>query len=35
MNEKDPCRIYVSDMLMLEEEKEYFKLLFEYRDVFV
>jgi len=35
MNEKDPCRIYVSDMLMLEEEKEYFKLLFEYRDFFV
>jgi len=32
---EDPCPIYVSNMLMPEEEKEYFSLLFEFRDVFV
>jgi len=32
--EEDPCPIYVSTMLTPEEEKEYFKLLSEYRDVF-
>jgi len=31
---EDPRSIYVSTMLMLEEEKEYFSLLSEYMDVF-
>ena len=31
---EDPCPIYVSTMLMPKEEKQYFHLLFEYRDVF-
>jgi len=29
---KEDCPIYVSSLLMPEEEKEYFDLLLEYRD---
>jgi len=29
-----PCPIYVSSLLTQEEEKEYFDLLSEYKDVF-
>jgi len=32
--EEDPCPIYVSTMLTPKEEKHYFHLVFEYRDVF-
>jgi len=31
---KEPCSIYVSSLLTLKEEKEYFDLVFEYKDVF-
>jgi len=31
---EEPCYIYVSSLLTFEEEKEYFNLLGEYKDVF-
>ena len=31
---EEPCPIYVSSLLTSEEEKEYFNLLGEYKDVF-
>jgi len=33
--EEELCSIYISVILMPKEEEEYFKLLSEYRDVFV
>jgi len=32
--QENPCPIFVSTMLTLDEEKQYFNLLSEYRDVF-